>query len=338
MQEAEIYLFLGPEAGEKNEAIENMRKNAEKKNGQVDFYKYFVADIRVQDVVAQLQNESLFASALFIVLRNAELIKSKTDIEALSIWAKGASSSANTLVLVSDENSIEKKLESLVPSGHKKVFWEMFDNRKEQWLRDYFRKNGFGIQQEAIEQILDMVENNTESLKNECSKFFYCFPHNYTVTLKDVDKILSHNREENAFTLFEAMADKSQSQTERFETCLEILQKIRLSKDSSGVMLIAGLTYCFRQLREWHALHSKSPSPTDLQLKQAGFSGKMNQARYKNAASVWGAGVTSSIIALLSATDIAIREGGQQLEDTRLIMMLYSIIIKKGLFCASYEK
>lgn len=339
LNEIELYLFTGPEAGEKNEAIENIRDAASKKNGSVDEYRYYASETRIQDVVAQLQNVSLFSPALFIVYKNAELIKGKSDLEFLSQWAKGgAKNSPSTLILVSDENSVDKKVESLVPANHKKMFWEMFENRKEQWIQGFFRKNGFSVTDGAVERILDMVENNTEVLKTECSRFFYCFDRGYTIKEEDVDKILSHDREENAFTLFESMADTSKSPAQRFESSLEILQKIRMSRESNGVMIIAGLTYCFRQLRAWHLLHMENKNPTDIQLKSAGFSGKKNQQRYASAARVWSPGAVTGVIALLADTDMSIRECGSSMEDTNLFKLLYSIVMKNGRFFSDYDK
>ena len=333
---SEVYLFTGPENGEKNDAIENLRSKAREKNGDLDEYKYYASDVRIIDVISQLQNVSLFSSALFIVFRNAELIKSKDDIDLISSYIRGSSESPNTLIFVSDENSVEKKLENLFDSNRKKIFWEMFENRKSEWVQNFFKKNSLSIQSEAIEQILDMVENNTEALKTECSRFFYCFEKGHVVTVSDVDKLLTHNREENAFTLFEAMSDNTRSPKQRFETSLEILQKIRLSRENNSVTLLAGLTYCFRQLRAWHSIHSKPVPPTESQLMAAGFKGKKNQARYKNASSIWGSGATASILALLSYTDKESRSGGSSLEDTRLMLLLYSIIIKNGLYLATY--
>ena len=328
MADTEIYLFTGPEAGEKNEAIAAIKAAAQKKNGTLDDYRYFASDVRVADVVAQLQNVGLFSSAVFIVLRNAELIKTKDDLELLASWAKSGDA-ANTLILVSDENSVDKKLESLVPSNHKKVFWEMFENRKEQWLISFFKKNGFSIEPDAVSEILEMIENNTESLKNECSRFFYCYEKGAKITVSDVDKILSHNREESAFTLFEAMADKTKN-------ALEILNKIRVSRENNGVMIIAGLTYCFRQLRGLLNLTAGRPVDETV-LKQAGIFGKKNQEKYKSAASVWNAGQVASIIALLASTDMNIRESGSAFEDTSLVLLIHSIVMKNGIFPAEYE-
>lgn len=337
MIESGIYLFTGPEAGEKNDAINAIRDESKKLNSSLDEYRYFAADVRVADVIAQLQNQSLFSSALFIVLRNAETIKTKAEIELIANWAKEASFSQNILILVSDEMSVDKKLENAVPSGHRKIFWEMFENRKEQWLTSYFKKNGFSVTPDAVSQILEMVENNTESLKSECSRFFFCFEKGYQITSSDVEKILTHNREESAFTLFESMCDKSKNKKERFESAVEILNKIRLSRDSNAVAVIAGLTYCFRQLRNWNLLFADSKKPTDTQLKAAGFASKKNQERYKAASTIWTSGAVASILSLLASTDMNIRQEGSFFEDTRLTMLLHSIIIKEGIYCSEYK-
>ena len=110
MAESKVYLFTGPEAGEKSDAINVLREDAVKKNGSIDEYKYYATDTRITDVVSQLRNASLFSPALFIVLRNAESIKLKSDTDLLSDWVKASSDSPNVLVLVSDENSVDKKL------------------------------------------------------------------------------------------------------------------------------------------------------------------------------------------------------------------------------------
>ena len=183
-----------------------------------------------------------------------------------------------------------------------------------------------------------MVENNTDTLKTECSRFFYCFDKSHEITSEDVEKILTHNREESAFTLFESMADSTKSRQQRFENALAILQKIRLSKDSNATALIAGLTYCFRQLKTWHTIHAGGKSPDEATLKSNKFTSKTMRTRYQNAAKVWSSGEVSSILALLATTDMSIREGGASMEDTKLVMMLYSAIVKNGLFCSNYDK
>ncbi len=337
---APVYLFTGPEFGERNDQVDLIKESLKKKFGTIDQFVLYASDVRIVDVVAQLRMESLFVPAKCIVLREAELIKKKDDIELLSGWIKSVTSDSSLLILVSDEISVDSKLDKLIPKEHKKVFWEMFEDRKEEWVRNYFRKNGLGINPDACGTILDMVENNTEALRTECSRFFLCFPKDYVVTVSDVEQILAHNREESAFTLFDSMTDFNLSPKKRFENALLILQKILMTKAGSsggGVMLIAGLTSCFRKLAVWHKLHSVGNYPDEIALKAGGFVSKKARNQYSRASRVWTAGQAAAITALLAETDMEIRSSGMALQNTRLYLLLYEIIMKNGASCAVYE-
>ena len=268
-----VYLYVGPEFGLRNEAIEKYKIAAEKKFGTLDYHLLYAHEVSLGEVLSILQGGNLFADARFVVLRNAELIKNKDDIELLRNWIAGIKSQNYDdvfLFLVSDETSVDKKLENLIPKENKQVFWEMFENKKEEWLRNFFKQNGFKIQEDAITVILEMVENNTEALKNECSRFFVCFDQNHTITEEDVEQILAHNREESPFTLFNSVCDYTKPSSVRLDNALSILQKIRNSKESNGIQFIAGLTWCFRKLKLWHELNSKGMLG-DLDLKKNGF-------------------------------------------------------------------
>ncbi|MBQ7366006.1 MAG: DNA polymerase III subunit delta [Spirochaetaceae bacterium] len=337
MAQMPVYLFTGPEAGEKNEAILQLRIAARKKAGVLDEYTFYASETKFSQIITLLLNESLFASGRFVVVQGAEQLKKKEDLEMLSSWITASIDGTSILVLVSDEVSCDKKLESLIPKSNKQIFWEMFDNRKEQWLVNYFKKNGYSISADAIDLVLEMIENNTEALKAECSRFFLCFQPGHQITVEDVERILAHNREESAFTLFDALCTTGRSPAVRLETALGILQKLRLSKDSSGVQLIAGLTYCFRRLLAWHQLMRETTSPSDLDYKIRGFSSKKARTQYQNAGCLWSSLQTSRILALLASSDMEIRSGGAALEDTILQGMLYAITFKEGQPLIQYE-
>lgn len=339
---ASVYLFTGPEFGERNDQVASVKAALKKKYGEIDEFLLYASDERIIDIVSQLRMESLFVPAKCIVLRQAETIKKKDDLELLSEWIKSVEKASDTsvLILVSDEISVDPKLDKLIPKEHKKVFWEMFEDRKEEWLRNYFRKNGFSISPDACGTILDMIENNTEALRSECGRFFLCFPKDHVITSADVEQILAHNREETAFTLFDAMTENSLSPTKRFENSLLILQKILMTKSSSSggaVMLIAGLTSCFRKLCVWLQLHSVGNYPDEIALKSNGFASKKARAQYSRASRVWSYGQVASIIALLSQTDMEIRSTGMSLQTTQLYLLLYEIIMKNGASCTKYE-
>ncbi len=323
-----IYAFCGPEIGQRNEAVQNTLKNLQKNAPQVDTYTFYATESKLNEVVSLLQNKPLFADACFVELRNAEVIKKKEDIELISVWLKGAEETS-MLVLTSDEISLDKKLENLVTKDCKKVFWEMFEDRKEQWLRSFFSKEGYSIEEDAIESVLELVENNTEALRAECSRFFLCFDKGHRVTQDNVENVLAHTRGESVFSLFDSLSDSSRKPNERLENALSILQKLRLSKDFSGVQFIAGLTYSFRKLAVWLDLH-KNNHPSDFDLKIKGFSSKKAQSQYRRAQKLWGDTDVRAILAHLSKADYEIRSGGTTLENIQMQTLLSAIVFNRA--------
>jgi DNA polymerase III subunit delta len=319
-----IWLFTGPEIGERNTAVEQIRATAGKARGNLDYHTLYASDVRIGDVVSLLQNGSLFADARFVVLRNADEIKKKEDIEMLSAWiAESAGSEEAYLVLVSDEIGIDKKLEALVPKEQKRIFWELFENRKEQWIADYFRKAGMSIEENAVASILDLVENNTDALKNACSRFTLFFPEGHRITEADTDNMLSHNREESAFTLFDDLAQGN------LEGALGIFAKLSMSKESSPVQTIAGLTFCFRRLSDWHRL-SASGETDEFSLKKAGFTSKKAIEQYRAASRRWDAPAVLRILSLLAQTDLSLRSGGGAIQNVQMEACLYAIHSRRG--------
>ena len=333
---APIYLYIGPEAGERKEAVEKIKKTLRKDFGDLEEYNFYASETSVNEFMSVLQNESLFSSATCVVVKNAEVIKKKEDIETIVNWVSSVNTQSSVLILTSDSVSIDTKIEKAVPTQNKKIFWEMFEDRKLSWVFDFFKKNGYSISEDAANAILELVENNTEALRNECSRFFVCFPSSKEITESDVESILVHNREESAFSLFDSISNPSVSENERLQKGLEILQRIRLSKDNSSVMLIAGLTSCFRKLSTYHKLQSARMND-DFNLKINGFSSKKMKTQYNRASKVWTVGQVVAILSLLSSADMSIRSSGTLLEDTLLQKLLYEIIIKKGGTSAVYD-
>lgn len=326
-----LWLFTGPELGERNEALNVLRKSIAKKYGPLDNHLFYATETSIATILDTLRNGSLFAEARFAVLRNAEAIKKKEDIQALTQWAEQADMAEGAfLVLISDEIGIDKKIEALTPKEHKKIFWELFENKKQDWIRRFFAQSRIGIEPEAITVLLELVENNTEALKTVCTHISLFFEQNTTLTADSIERLLAHNKEETAFTLFDALSK------DNFEYALNIRQKIMLSKEASPVQLIAGLTYCFRRLRDWHIL-VQTGALDDFSLKKAGFTSKKAIEQYRRASSRWNEQTVYRIISLLNRTDMQIRAMGQELATVLLDACLYSIIRRSGYTLEAYS-
>ena len=325
-----LWLFTGPELGERNDALTALRRTVEKKYGQLDNHLFYASDTSISAVLDTIRNGSLFAEARFAVVKNAEAIKKKEDIQVLTQWAEQTADDGAFLVLISDEIGIDKKIEALVPKDHKKIFWELFDNKKQDWIRRFFAQSNIRIEQDAVTVLLELVENNTESLKTSCAHISLFLDSGAVLTAETVERLLAHNKEETAFTLFDALSK------ENFEYALNIRQKLALSKESSPVQLLAGLTYCFRRLRDWHVL-AQTGSLDDFSLKKAGFTSKKAVEQYRRAGRQWDAQAVRRIIALLNKTDMQIRAAGQELSSVFLDNCLYCIVKKQGYGMEAYR-
>lgn len=331
-----VYLYTGPEFGQRNDAVEKVKSSLKKKYDDVDEHLFYLLDTPFSEIINILSGGTLFSAATCVVCKNAELLKKKDDIALLSEWIATFSelseeeANSSVLIFVSDEISVDSKLDKLIPNENKKKFWEMFEKDKLPWVQNFFQKNGFGIEKEAAQLILDMIENNTESLKNECSRFFVCFQKEHVITTEDVESVLINNREESAFTLFNLITNSNETAQKRFENGLVALQKIGLSKEKSSVLLIAGLASCFRKLILWHDICPNGYSADSFSLKSKGFYSSSMQNQYRNAAKIWTSGQATAILAVLASADMEIRSGGSLMEEVILQKMLYEIVIKKG--------
>ena len=323
---APVWLFTGPEAGEKAAEVDALRSNAEKAFAGLDNFNFYADDIKTEELVMLLQNGSLFSSGKFVVVKNADAFKLKDDVSQIVEWIASvpenkAGSEAVFLVLLSDMISIDKRIEAAVPSSHKKIFWEMFEDRKERWLDSFFKKAGLSIDEGAIRLILEMTENNTEALRAACAPFSLFYPAGTRITEKEAETILAHTREESPFTLFDALAKGD------LEEALLIAGKLSLTKEAAPPQIIAGLTWCFRRLEDWHALTGGGRGePNAAAASQAGFASNKAKAQYRMAAARWSPAATKRVLSLLAEADMQSRSSAGRLQNVSFELLLYRML------------
>ena len=108
-KEKPLFLYTGPEFGERNEAIKALKAAHEKRFGVIDEHSFYLLETPFSQVMTILQSGTLFADGVFVICKNAELIKTKDDIQMITSWLEGAEPSA-VLVLISDEVSVDARL------------------------------------------------------------------------------------------------------------------------------------------------------------------------------------------------------------------------------------
>lgn len=320
---ASSYLLLGPEEGEKGSFIDELKKAALADDPGCEISTYYPYETELSGVVGMLRNGSLFASRRLIILRNAELIK-KDDAALLADYLKNPAADA-TLVLVSEgmEKDIAKAVASAVPKERKKIFWELFENQKRSWLISYFRKAGMEVLPEAMELILELVENNTREMKAACDQLALYFGPGSCITEEEVDAFIFHSKEENVFTLFGKIGQRD------FSGAVESLRKLILSGEGHPVQLYAGLLWQFKRLLSLSSYTDLQYSPEEA-CGKVGIRGKRNQAGFIQANRNYTTAELKRIIVLIARFDALVRETRTEMQTLLMELFLYYVILRKG--------
>ncbi|MDR2702594.1 MAG: DNA polymerase III subunit delta [Spirochaetaceae bacterium] len=306
------FLFLGPELGEKLDALNELRSALPAGTEETSFY---AGETPLQEIVSILRNGSLFSERRLFLIKNADLVKKKDEAELLASSVKNLDSGA-VLVLVSDETRLDKRIEDVVPKENKRIFWELFENKKSEWVANFFRRSLCRIDEGGIRAILEMIENNTDALGRECSRLILFLGKDKTITAEDVEHCLAHTREESAFTLFAAIARGN------FLLSLEIFRSLAASKQSAPA-ITAVLAWCFRKLRDYHALGGNT---SDFELKKIGITTSRARSDYAEASKRWPRGADSAL-ALIGEYEYLLRSSGTAWEEILMDKLIFRLCL-----------
>ncbi|MGN1164235.1 MAG: DNA polymerase III subunit delta, partial [Candidatus Ornithospirochaeta sp.] len=159
-----VFILLGPEEGEKQELIKRERNKIRLSHPDVEEYTFFGGDEDGNGLSSALSQTSLFSSYRFVVLKHFENVKRTDDSwRALQDFGKDNQDDC-TLIITSTETSatsLPKEISEKAGKENTIVFWEMKDDQKRRWIIDCARRMGFQITQDAIDEILSSVDNNT---------------------------------------------------------------------------------------------------------------------------------------------------------------------------------
>jgi len=310
------FIFLGPELGKKQDAVDNVRKKYPGAEESV----FYAGETPASTIADTLLNISLFASSRIVIVKNAELIKKKDDIE-LFVSCINNMEENTSLILLSDEIRLTAALDDAVPKANRQIFYEMFEREKTEWVRQFFSREGISIDRDCVDAILELVENNTEALKRECSRLICFLPKDQPVTPEDIEKWLSHNREESAFTLFSRIAAGDLSKS------LESTA-VMLAARESAQSILAGLAWCFRKLGDYLALLETGNSNNSFELKKIGLSAPKVRDDYIAAARRYNSEDVETCLALTAQYDLLLRSPAASFEN--LLMDRYILALFKA--------
>lgn len=320
-----ILLHLGPEEGEKQAALRELRAALQNVHGKsLEEHSFYAFDSPPEKVVDLLQNGSLFSSGVLVRYRAVENLKRREEIAPLLRYADQPVPSA-VLVMESSETSVHDDLKKAAGARNTRMFWEMFDNQKQGWLSAYFRRHEVQIEAEGIELFLELVENNTLDLRQEADRLIGFV--GKRITLEDVDQYIYHAREESIFTLYDAIVAQD------LDHALDITGKLIVTTEP--VQILLGLTWQLERLYMLQVLKRQGTPDAALfeeLARKTGqrIAGKRLQRSLLTAAGRYSLEECAAIRILGSDTDALLRTVPVSFHAGILQQYLYSIIVRKG--------
>ncbi len=316
------YLLLGPELGEKKEFIKNLKNNMEKEYASPpEEYSFYPYDTETGEIISILGNISLFSSSKLVIINNFTEIK-KQDIPLLKEYLKHPAPDS-CLVLADDGIKADAGIEKLIPPSNKKIFWEMFENRKKNWISNFFRKEKINIDSSAVDFLSDMLENSTDVLSMECSGLARFFDQGDTISAEKIETFFYDRKEENIFTLFDRLAECD------LVRAMETAKNIFLSGESNPVQILSGLLWQLRNLHELKVMISERTPFNEACLSLRIRSKKM-QKTFQTGLSNYSLPEIEALISMTAEFDIFFRNVRQDIQNIIFPLFIYYFIEKKG--------
>lgn len=323
-----VFLLLGPEEGEKEKFIKNLKdKLSGKGNEIVEVHRFYGFDAKIADIISILQNETLFSENRLVILSYTELITRKEDINLITEYCSNPAGKACFLLLSETIGGgirgVDRRIEKAVPKDNKKIFWELYENQKRGWIVDFFRRQGMTISPSGCNDLLEIVDNNTKQLRLECERLVLFFGKGAKIESEAIEKYIYHSKEENVFTLFDKVAQR------KLDFALEVLQNLLLSREWEALQILSGLLSQFRKLAALKRLIAGNYTPSEA-FSRLRINSKRVQKIYLESNKNYQAAEIKKIIMLIAEFEVRLRSVKSNLQAFLLNLFLYYVIVRGG--------
>ncbi len=334
-----VALLMGSEEGLKQDWIDRERADLLLQYPDLEIVPIFAFDSDGADLQEALEGASLFSSHKLVMLRHFEEAKKASPLyRTLAQYLKKPNEDTHLMILTTQKPSeVGSEITKALSKEQQVVFYEMFENKKEEWLRNYFRREGLNISREAVSLLLDTVSNDTFEMKESCYQlvsFIKAKGESNTITEEDIAKYTAHTRTEDGYTLFAHMAEGN------LERSLASLRKILSSDPRSGISVVSTLQRQFRLLESFLSIRrQKGEAAAFSEATVLGTSSfgrevkgimKMSWNTFRSAARNYSEEDAARIVLYLDRQDLEIRKAGTDNQGLLFDMLVYTIVRDKG--------
>ncbi len=338
---ADVYILLGSEEGEKNNLIKKLKSTALEAHPDAECYSFYASDDDETSFASAISQSSLFSSYRFIVLKGFDEVKKSGLIYKAVIEALKENQNDLTLIIVSSESSYKDYDSIIINAAGKdniRVFWELTEAEKKRWIVTKVREENFNITNDAVDEILSTVENNTEDMKNtvlSITNFLRLKGEKSTIDKEDIETYATASKGENGYTLFKAAAECD------LDKALRIVSSIILNDSKNLLGAVTVMANQFRRTEEALRMkENRTPESTIFSSLISFSSFAQTKARkgvnfkeadiFRCAMRNYTLEDTKRVILLLGKADTTLKSTSPENLTREAELLIYSIIVNKG--------
>lgn len=190
----------------------------------------------IEDVLVEAGYFSMFQEEKYIIIRNANFFGSgklkDNENELLLKYFENPNMSTTMIFICNEKIDSRKKVTKILKDKYKLItvptlkYYEI-----ENKVLDYFKKNGYKIDNETVKYIVQNGLNNYDMIMMEVEKIMLYYKNSDYIKYEDVVKIVAKSINTNNFLFVDAVVDND------LEKSLEYLNDLKIMKVEPTVLL-----------------------------------------------------------------------------------------------------
>ncbi len=199
-----VYSLLGEDEGAKEEFIAQLKSQlyGPISDSTVSTTVYHGDEALTEEIVGTLSTYSFFSEKRLVIVREFEKLKNPSLLNA---YLETPNSDA-VLVILTTKKGLSSAVSSRIEkNGRISIFWPMFQNQGERWIRAQLSKHNIRAEQDAIQYIIDLSGTSRSELYGQISFLVNYLSENEVLTVERAKKIISHLYNYTVFDLSNAL-------------------------------------------------------------------------------------------------------------------------------------
>ena len=201
------YLISSDDIEALNNKIEEINKSF---NQQFDVVRYDLEEDSLYQIIDELATISLFDNLKFVIVKSANNIKNASEKQLNELLMVMNNKESSNVIVFTELDKLDFKEENLARLRKYSIYFDIKIRNipLDQYAHDYFLKNGYTIDSQAITQLVKYSINLT-TLRNNI-EILICYKDNdKKITVADIEKMIKQPLEDNIFSLIDMVLNKN---------------------------------------------------------------------------------------------------------------------------------